>query len=247
MTIPRTEYVFLSHENCHHLPTNDIEHQYDGTTTKNSIDPVYMLEGSNITTNICASTKYSGSYCVEVYILKGVHEYLYFDPRTSIYYKSIPVGTNKEEKCTYIIFRITIKDYYSVKFLPPPHVSLTYNLTMQVRSLNIDDLRNTSFVGTIEPDDDSEVIDIPIGLGTSQYCLFAYIQESSDPLSDNYTSILVNPVPRPVALVISVSLTAFFFLIIMVGVIICCYLVCAEGRIHSNCTRHIIGQLYERI
>ena len=188
-----------------------------------------------------------GSYRVEVYILKGVHEYLYFDPQTYIFYKSIPVGTNGRKKCTSdIIFPITDRDYYSVWFLPPTHVSLTYNLSMLVRSLNIDHLNHTSLIGTIEPDDNSEVIDIPIDYGTSQYCLSAYIQESSNPLTDNYTSILVNPEPRPAALVISVFVTVLLFLIVMMEVIICCCLVCRK-KVHCNCTRREIRLRYEQI
>ena len=50
-------YVFLSHKDCHNLATNLTEHQYDRTTRQDSIDLIYMLEGSNITANICASTR----------------------------------------------------------------------------------------------------------------------------------------------------------------------------------------------
>ena len=117
---------------------------------------------------------------------------------------------------------------------------------MLVRSLNIDHLNHTSLVGTIEPDDDSEVIDIPISFQTSQYCLFAYIQESSNPLTDNYTSILVNPKPRPTAVVISVFVTVSLFLIVMMEVIICCCLVCRK-KVQCNCTRREIGLRYEQI
>ena len=166
-----------------------------------------------------------------MYILKGVHKYLYFDPQTYIFYKSIPNG---RKKCTSdIIFPITDRDSH----LQPQ---------LLLRSLNIDHLNHMSLVGTIEPDKDSEVIDIPIDYGTSQYCLSAYIQESSNPLTDNYTSILVNPEPRPAALVISVFVTVFLFLIVMIEVIICCCLVCRK-KIQCNCTHREIGLRYEQI
>ena len=236
---PHRIYVFMTRDNCHNLATNMTKLHYDEMSSQNSINPVYMLEGSNISGTICATANQSGNYRVEVYILKGVHEYLYFDPQTYILYKSIPVGTNGKKKCTSdIIFHITDRDYYSVRFLPPTYVSLTYNLNMLVRSLNIDHLNHTSFVGTIEPDDDSEVIDIPIDYGTSQYCLSANIQESSNPLMENYTSILVNPEPRPAALAISVSLAVFLFLIIMVGVVVCCYCLCNDKKVHRDSRSH---------
>lgn len=201
---PHEISVFIAKENCHSLPTITTSTLYNEEQL--SIHLVYMLEQSEITMyNICASTEGPESNHISFFILRGISEYIDFNPhdKNSYYkYHSFKVGTQGNNQCIHkhITWKISESDYYSVKIFPPPSPSITlsYNLTMHTRHLDIKAMNKTSTlieVGVIEPDnDDNQKISRDIPLATKKYCLFAEIEKTTMQSTNNFTSLEVVPV-----------------------------------------------------
>ena len=200
---------------------------------------MYMLEQSEIImNNICASTDGSESNPIVFFILKGISEYIDFNPRNkNSYYKyhTFKVRTHGNNKCkhNHITWKISESDYYSVKIVRPstPSITLSYNLTMRTRHLDIEEMNKTNIlieVGVIEPDnDDNQNTSRDIPFATKKYCLFAEIKKTIMRSTNNFTSLEVVPVPRYGApLAITVIPFVCFIIIIVVVVIfvkICIY------------------------
>ena len=187
--------LYLSEAKCHDLSTTLVLQNY--SESQMSIPPVYMLEHSEIEARICATTTQSESNRVMFYILKTVGHYIFFDPhhpQENDYHKSIPVGINGTLRCTPITRKIEERDYYSVAFHSPRNVTLTFNLTMHIQRIDISAM-NVTPIRVIEPDNDQEV-GISIPFQSKQRCLFANIQHTAFPSTNNYTSLEVHFKPR---------------------------------------------------
>lgn len=218
--------VYIAKENCHRLPYTTTLTLYN--EEQMAIHPVYMLEHSEIKMyNICASTEGPESNPISFFILRGISEYINFNPhdKTSYYrYYSFQVGTDGKKKCKHFTLKIPESDYYSIKIFPPstPPITLNYNLTMYTRHLDIKAMNKTLIkVGVIEPDnDDNQKTSTHIPFATKKYCLFAEIEKTTMQSTNNFTSLGVVPVPRYGASLVITVLPVVFFLIIPVLVVI---------------------------
>lgn len=191
--------VFLAHSSCHDLPTLTTVDEYTETSELHT-ETVYMLKNSEIILHASATTDNVESNPVMFYITKTVENYNHFDPHnpdTIEYHKGIQVGTKGNKKYSNIYYRVKEHDYYSVKIVVhrgQSDVTLNYNLTMNIKQLDIDSL-NSSVIGIIKHDSDEKKIKA-ISLGNSQYCLFADIMESTINSTYNYTTIETHLQPR---------------------------------------------------
>ena len=125
---PHEVDVYLTPRDCQYLPT------YWNTTNlkfKNST-PIYMLAGSRLSYNICASTDSKQKDNIELYIVAGLNNILHFNPDEALedkhyYYKSIPVGGNGDMPCTKVLQHVHSPNYYASIFLIPPQpLNITY-------------------------------------------------------------------------------------------------------------------------
>ena len=220
-------YIFLSDFACSELPTLTVIQYYNETSVKN-IDPVYMLEHSEIEVSICASTQNPHHNPLIFYILRPVEEYLAFDPHhlgNKVFHKIIPVGRNNESKCTPVVRNIRERDYYSMKFIVRDDVTFTYNLTMTIKQVDIEAINNTTIVGILYPDnDEDQETSKTISFGTENLCLFADIKESI-PSINNYTTLQTHLKPRyGTALGITVSMTVLLFLLALSVELLICFI-----------------------
>ena len=213
--------MYLSDSDCDDLPTLVTSHNYNGTIPPN-IAPVYMLEGSEISANISASTKNSESNPLFMYILRTVEDYLLFDPyhlNKRDYRARIHVGKNNQPEHTQITYKVHKRDYFSVRFSQYSDIMLAYNLTMTIKHLNIDAI-NATLVGVLlSSDEDDQKTGSTISFGRNIQCLFADIQENS---INNYTTIKTSLEPRySAAFGITLPVTIVILLGNILVVVIC--------------------------
>ena len=83
-----------------------------------------------------------------------------------------------------------MNDYYSFQLRVPQVVTLTYNLSVEVKQVDVDAL-NRTILETIYPDSDDQTTGKSVGLQTGQECLFADIVYNSN-VTHDYTFLEVN-------------------------------------------------------
>ena len=100
-------------------------------------------------------------------------------------------------------------DYYSFQLRVPQVVTLTYNLSVEVKQVDVDALNGT-ILETIYPDSDDQTTGKSVGLQTGQECLFADIVYNSN-VTHDYMFLEVNVEPRlDAGIGITVSLLLIF-------------------------------------
>ena len=79
-----------------------------------------------------------------------------------------------ESLTTNRVIQISSNNYYSFRFRVPQVVTLTYNLSVEVKQVDVDATKST-ILGTIYPDSDDQTICKSVELQSGQHFLFAYI------------------------------------------------------------------------
>ena len=172
-----------------------------------------MLKNSKILLHTCASTEGKEYNPIFFYIIRTVANSIHFSPNQKDNFKhKIIVGKYGFTNSTRIFYQVTENDYYSVRFSSiSSDITLTYNLTMTIKQVDLDDV-NSTWTGTTY--DDGQSVGESIKLGTGKYCLFADIQDSSRLKTHNYTTLETHMQPR-VGVVLGV--TGILFLAFVIG------------------------------
>jgi hypothetical protein len=223
-----TVFVFLSNTACSNLPIVVTTESYN-ETSELPYGPVYMLKNSIISLNVCASTKSPDDDPLILYILKTVEKFLNFDPKhpsKQYYRKHILVGNNGFTNCTNISLVLSQSDYYTINFLLPKGITLVYNITVNIKQIDVDAV-NTTLLGTFKSSDGDQTIRDTVKLGTGKHCLFADIQTSSNATSQDYTTLELQAEPRVNA---GVGITVTALLVCFVVVLLCEVLVYVSVR-----------------
>ena len=172
--------LYITQQECKNLPTNTTSNVYNGTKLKN-VNSTYMLAGSRVDLHVHASTMYSVSKAIAFYIVATVDSST-FDPHDTTAHKyHINVGTNGIIEPTSITYKIQSSNYYSLIFVVPHEpVNLSYEMTVEIRSIDLIAL-NTNAFGCLKRNGDSA--HAKLVHWQSHYCLIAFI----------YRSIIISP------------------------------------------------------
>ena len=117
---------------------------------------------------------------------------LHFDPNCKDCRHRIRVGKNGVSLTTNLVLWISSNDYYSFQLRVPQVVTLTYNLSVEIKQVDVDALNGT-ILETIISDD--QTTGKSVGLQTGQECLFADIVYNSN-VTHDYTFLEVSVEPR---------------------------------------------------
>ena len=215
--------TYLTSRGCEHLPTYWNISEYNATDLRNTT-PVYMLAGSRLSFDICASTEYEVKDNIELYIVAGLNDILRFNPDEAqedkhYYYKSIPVGDNGDMPCTKASYHVHSPNYYTSIFLIPPQpLNITYQLNTSVLSINVTALELAStHVGTLHEDNDE--IHTSLKFHACHKCLIALIHPGKG--QRKTVHIKLNFVQQESAIYVS-FITLFPFLVVLFFAVIYC-------------------------
>lgn len=219
--------VYFSDSACGSLPTaTTVDHHND--VHSRDIQPVYMMEGSIVYIYVCATTERHESNILFLYMLRSVEEFLAFDPhhldKMDSFIK-LPVGVRGSPLCSPLTIKIQRRNYYSFKFYGSDDISVTYNVTMTVKQLDISAI-NATLVGVFKPkNNEKEKAVKTISFGTGKKCLFADVQETSLKSTNNYTTLETHLEPRySAALGITITMILLFALLTFVIEVFACFL-----------------------
>ena len=105
--------------------------------------------------------------------------------------------------------------YYSFQLRVPQVVTLTYNLSVEVKQVDVDALNGT-ILETIYPNSDDQTTGKSVGLQTGQECLFADIVYNSN-VTHDYMFLEVSVEPRLDA---GIGITVSLLLILLFAVLL---------------------------
>ena len=210
---PHTIDVYFTSDDCHHLPTYYYTEEHNATDLKfKNATPLYMLAGSWLRYNVCASTMDEQNDRIELYSIAGLKGALHFDPEEARendhnYFKSIQVGMNGHMKCTVIPRNIHSTNYYTSLFLlPSESLNISYELIIHTVAINITALK-TALVGQIDDDNEEVFADVKFGGFKVFECLIGYIQPGFGRYKNVH--IKLNFAQQEHAIAISACLTFF--------------------------------------
>ena len=217
---PHTIDAYLTSRGCEHLPTYWNIYEYNATDLRNTT-PVYMLAGSRLSFDICASTEYEQKDNIELYIIAGLNDILRFNPDEAredkhYNYKIIPVG-----ECTKVSYHVHSPNYYTSIFLVPPQpLNITYQLNTSVLSINVTALELAStHVGTLHEDNDEVHTSLKFRAFLRK-CLIALIHPGKGQRKNVHTKL--NFVQHDRAIIISFFITLFPILVVLFFAVIYC-------------------------
>lgn len=203
--------LYLERSACNDLPTIARLYKYNETFSPPTLMPLYMLEHSSISFHAMASTPNQDSNPAYFYIVRSAENSIHFDPNCNDCRYRIRVGKKGSFKPTKVLKQISASDYYSFKIRVPEFVTVTYNLSVEIKEVDIDAINGT-LLGTIDPDSDDQTIGNALKLSSGQHCLFADIQYSSN-ITHDYTFLEVHIQSRLDA---SVGITVCLLLVLLV-------------------------------
>ena len=207
--------AYLENSACTDLPTITTVYKYNEAFPPPQLVPVYMLEHSTISFQASASTPNDYSNTAYFYVIRSVENSLHFDPNCKDCRHRIRVGQNGVSLTTSLVLQIPSNDYYSFKLRVPQVVTLTYNLSVEVKQVDID-ATNSTILGTIYPNSDDQTTGKSVGLQSGQQCLFADIVFNSN-ITHDHTFLEVNIEPRLDA---GIGITVSLLLILLFSVLL---------------------------
>ena len=224
--------LYITQQECKSLPTNTTSHVYNGTKLQN-VDSTYMLAGSSVDLQILASTTYPNSKTIGFYIVATVDSSTFDPHNTPAHRYPINVGTNGNMEGTNITHEIQRSNYYSLMFVVPLEpVTLSYEITVEIRSIDLTALDTTAF-GSLRRNGDS--VKAKLAHWQSHYCLIAFIYSYTIISPYIHTEVVFTP-DYAKTLGLTLTLAAVWTTIIAAltaALMIICYII-RKRRSHSN-------------
>ena len=181
--------LYITQQECKNLPTNTTLHEYKGTELKN-VNSTYMLTGSKVDLRVLASTEGLKSKSIGFYIVPIVDSSDFDRHNTKAHRHPIKVRTNGTMKETNITCEIQSSNYYSLQFSPlKMPVTLSYEMTVEIRSIDLTKLDTTAF-GSLRSDGDSRSVQAKLTQWQSHYCLIAFIYSSTNMYHYIHTKVI---------------------------------------------------------
>ena len=200
------------------------------------VDYLYLLPGSNVTYSICLWAHQSLATSVaKFFVFDSLSAYQNFagdvtDGRdTSVMQQELRIGSAKNPACSQINFQAKESAYYFMSADCPGGVTYQYNITSNVKYLNITDYETTQICSVVEDRPCKLAIDNNAFGSWKEICLLAYaipsLPYSADPPT---THLNVETVKRYQVLVFPSALIAIGILGIL-GVLLVWFCT-AKGR-----------------
>ena len=223
----------LADMGCSNLPLLTDSSVTNNTKVKNIIG-LYLMHGSYISLNICATANDSSPERGEVFILNNLTEARYFDPQRDsenvLLSTSFAIGysQNKHQPwmCTPVNCTINDDGYYSVIFLEPSY-PVQYNYTSNI-SRNYIDLSSlrSNWNCTVDDERDNHCYqELPWAI--KETCLIARIEGDDNHATSNtqkfFIHILVDFELQVRALILGYTFSGLSLLIFILSMAFCCW------------------------
>jgi len=182
---PHVIDVYLVNSDCYDLPINSTNQT---TESSNFINVTYyLMPGSRIHYNICATSNFSVTEQIHLVILDNLEESRTFNPTTDqsyAYFKNIHVGRNGKTECNNVHYTVNYEGYYTLLFyLPKQPLSYEYESMIVVKSI---DISSAVYEQNCTIDEDHEQCDLPLTFGLTEQCLVAVIRNRTDKFHNKY-------------------------------------------------------------
>lgn len=181
---PHVIDVYLVNSDCYDLPITSTSQTTESSNFTNVT--YYLMPGSQIHYNICATSNFSVTERIHLVILDNLEESRTFNPATDesfAYFKNIHVGRNGKTKCTTVHYTVHNEGYYTLLFyLPKQPLSYEYKSMIVVKSIDI----SAVYEQNCTIDEDHEHCDWPLTFGLTEQCLVAVIRNRTDKFHYKY-------------------------------------------------------------
>ena len=231
--IPQKVQFILADMGCSNLPLLNNTIETNGTMVENLIG-LYLMHGSYISFNICATANNTSPDRGEVFILSNLTEARFFDPQRDneyVCFKSYAIGYSQDKHpwvCTQVNCHINNDGYYSVVFLDPNYpVQYRYTSKILRKYIDLSSLRS-SWNCTVHDEDHlchQEWAWVP-----KETCLIARIGSNDNLASSSlvlddqkyFIHIIVDLSVQLGVLILGYILSGFSLLIFIFSMVFCC-------------------------
>ena len=232
--IPQQVQFILADMECNNLPLLNITYETTGTMVENQTG-LYLMHGSYISFNICATANHTSPERGEVFILNNLTEARFFDPqRDSEYvcFKSFAIGHSQDKQhpwtCTPVDCHINSDGYYSVVFLDPSY-PVQYNYTSNILQKYID-LHSLQSSWNCTLYDEDHQCHREWQWGTTETCLIAMVGSNNNLASNSivldnqkyFTHIAVDLTLQVGVLILGYVFSSLSLLIFIISMVFCC-------------------------
>ena len=229
--IPQQVQFILADMECSNLPLLNITIETTGTMVENQTG-LYLMHGSYISFNICATANDTSPERGEVFILNNLTEARFFNPQRDsehVCFKSFAIGYSQDKQhpwiCTPVDCHINSDGYYSVIFLDPSY-PVQYNYTSNILRNYIDLSLRSSWNCTVYDEDDQCYQEWPWVIKAT--CLIARVGSNGN-LASNvlgnqkyFTHIAVDLTLQVGVLILGYVFSGLSLLIFIISMVFCC-------------------------
>ena len=220
----------LADMGCSNLPLLTDSSVTNNTKVKNVIG-LYLMHGSYISLNICATANDSSPECGEVFILNNLTEAHHFDPQRDSEHiflsTSFMVGYSQNEHqpwiCTPINCTINDDGYYSVIFLEPSYpVQYHYTSNISRNYIDLSSLRSNWNCTVGNEHDNHCYQELPWAI--KETCLIARIENHATSNTQKFfIHVLVDFELQVGVLILGYTFSGLSLLIFILSMPFCCW------------------------
>ena len=243
----KVQFILADME-CSNLPLLTDSSITIHTKVKNMIG-VYLMHGSNISLNICATANDSSPERGEVFILNNLTEARYFDPQRDsehvLVSTSFEIGYSQDKQhpwiCTPVNCTVNDDGYYSVIFLEPSY-PVKYNYTSNILEKYIDlSSLQSNWNCTVDNDHDDHCYQ-ELPLACKETCLIARIENhvTSNP-QKFFIHIAVDFELQVGVLILGYTFSGLALIIFILSMVFCC---CRHKKKYYICMTNICDSMF---
>lgn len=211
---PHKMDVVMFNSACRYLPNDKRYRHLSGDEDDFQNISFYLMPNSHIQYSIRASSNYSNTDFIYVYIIPGLKQDHDFQPdkqNDDVIQYRVKVGTNGNPSSTLIKYRIEHWNFYTIRtFIPNKELVLwaEYNMTVKQVYINKSQLSNTLPNRTL--DSNKANVSFPIDFGSDVSCVIADIHNATVPKLRKYIHTELNYTPaykKVLGITVSVTFT----------------------------------------
>lgn len=259
---PHEMDVVMFNSSCHKLPKDTRSHHLSGDKDDFQNISFYLMPSSRIQYRIRASSNYSNTDLIYVYIIPGLQQDHHFQPdkdNDDVMQYRVKVGTNGKPSSTLIKHSIKHWNFYTIRtFIPNKELVqwAEYNMTVKQVYINKSQLSNTLPNRTL--DSNKANVSFHIKFGSDVSCVIADIHNVTVPKLRKYIHTELNyTLAYKNVFGITVSVTVLFSAVVVISCVTLFHL----KRKHFHTTpwrsificrfkqtsRTILGRYYSRL
>ena len=260
---PHEMDVIMFNSACHSLPKDTRSHPRSGNKDNFQNISFYLMPSSQIQYRICASSNYSNTDLIYVYIIPGLQQDHHFQPDKDdddVIQYTVKVATNGKPSCRSINHSIGHWNFYTIRtFIPNKELVqwAEYNMTVEQVYINKSQLSNTLPNHTL--DSNKANVSFPIHIGRHiKSCVIADIRNVTVRKLHKYIHTELN---YTLAYKRVLGITVFVTVLFSVVIVVSCVTLFHLKRKHFHKTpwrsificrfkqtsRTILGRYYSRL